>query len=156
MDMMEAPAHWQRPTPRAASLAEAAQPLLLVAEERPVLTPMIAELCAFLRVRTEHVAPAALGAALERLAPVGVLCHAPRTDRTMATMLRAVIAADPGLPVLMVTEHDTSRTMRLALAPEIVRLEQLVWLDRLPDLRRMVDFLFLAERRAGKGGLMPI
>ena len=52
---------------------------------------------------------------------------------------------------MVVTEQDGSRQARLAVAAEIIRLEHLVWLERLPDLRRMVDFLFLAERRAGPG-----
>ena len=56
---------------------------------------------------------------------------------------------------MVVTEQDPSREARLAVAPEIIRLDRLVWLEQVPDLRRMVDFLFLAERRAGKGGLMP-
>jgi len=156
--MSDTIAEWQSPSRRASApmLAEMAQPLLLVAEEAAVLTPMVADLCAFLRVRAEHVAPSALGAALHHEAPVGVLCHAPQTNRAIAQVLRAVIAADPSLPVLVVTEHDASREARLAVAPEIIRLDHLVWLDELPDLRRMVDFLFLAERRGGRGGLIPV
>ena len=149
---------WQSPSRRASApaLASDAQPLLLVAEEAAVLTPMVAELCAFLRVRAEQVAPSMLGSALRQYAPVGVLCHAARTDRAVAQVLRAVIAIDPGLPVMVVTDQDPSREARLAVAPEIIRLDRLVWLEQVPDLRRMVDFLFLAERRAGKGGLMPV
>lgn len=148
---------WQSPSRRAAAppLARDAQPLVLVAEEEAVLTPMVADLCAFLRVRAEHVAPAMLGSALRLHSPVGVLCYAQRTDRAVAQVLRAIIAADPSLPVMVVTELDPSREARLAVAPEIIRLDHLVWLEHLPDLRRMVDFLFLAERRAGRGGLMP-
>jgi hypothetical protein len=130
-----------------------AQPLVLVAEDAPVLTPLVADLCSFLRVRVEHVPPAGLEAALERH-PVGVLCHAPVTGASVAQVLRAVVANDPGLPVLVVTERDASREARLAVAAEIIRLDHLVWLDRLPDLRRMVEFLFLAERRTGKAALM--
>lgn len=148
---------WQSPSRRASApvLAEAAQPLVLVAEEDGVLTPMVADLCGFLRVRAEHVPPPVLGNALRLRAPVGVLCHAPRTDRLVAEVLRAIIAFDPGLPMMVVTELDPSREARLAVAAEIIRLDHLVWLEALPDLRRMVDFLFLAERRAGRGGLMP-
>lgn len=150
-------AEWQSPSRRASApaLTIDAQPLVLVAEEVAVLTPMVADLCAFLRVRAEQVAPSMLGGALQLRAPVGVLCYAARTDRAVAQVLRAVIAIDPGLPVMVVTEQDPSREARLAVAPEIIRLDRLVWLERVPDLRRMVDFLFLAERRAGKGGLMP-
>ena len=149
---------WQSPSRRASApaLAEDAQPLVLVAEETAVLTPMVAELCAFLRVRAEQVAPSMLGNALRLRMPVGVLCHAARTDRAVAQVLRAVIGADPGLPVMVVTEQDPSRAARLAVAPEIIRLDHLIWLEHLPDLRRMVDFLSLAERRAGRGGLMPV
>ena len=150
-------AEWQSPSRRALAptLAADAQPLVLVAEDAAVLTPMVADLCAFLRVRAEHVAPALLGESLRLRAPVGVLCHAPHTGRAVALVLRAVIGIDPGLPVMVVTDHDPSREARLAVAPEIIGLQRLVWLEQLPDLRRMVDFLFLAERRAGKGGLMP-
>ena len=86
-------ADWQSPSRRASApaLASDAQPLLLVAEEAAVLTPMVAELCAFLRVRAEQVAPALLGSALRAYSPVGVLCHAPRTDRAVAQVLRAII-----------------------------------------------------------------
>jgi len=125
-----------------------------VAEEAPALTPLVADLCSFLRVRVDHVAPAGLEAALERN-PVGVLCHAPETGILVAQVLRAVVANDPGLPVLVVTERDASREARLAVAAEIIRLDRLVWLDHLPDLRRMVEFLFLAERRSGRAALMP-
>ncbi len=144
-------AAWQSPTrqARAPSYAPAAQPLVLVAEEQAVLTPMVEELCGFLRVRAQHVAPAGLAEALRVHGPVGLLCHAERTGPVLADALRAVVAADPGLPVMVVTEQDASRQARLAVAAEIIRLEHLVWLERLPDLRRMVDFLFLAERRAG-------
>ena len=149
---------WQSPSRRASApaLASDAQPLLLVAEEAAVLTPMVAELCAFLRVRAEQVAPSMLGSALRQYAPVGVLCHAARTDRAVAQVLRAVITIDPGLPVMVVTDQDPSREARLAVAPEIIRLDRLVWLEQVPDLRRMVDFLFLAERRAGRGRLVPV
>ena len=151
-------AEWQSPSRRASApaLAEDAQPLLLVAEDAAVLTPMVADLCAFLRVRAEHVAPALLGDALRLRSPVGVLCHAPHTGRAVALVLRAVIGIDPGLPVMVVTDQDPSREARLAVAPEIIRLQRLVWLEQLPDLRRMVDFLFMAERRADKGGLVPV
>ena len=151
-------AEWQSPSRRATGpmLTALAQPLVLVAEEVAVLTPIIADLCAFLRVRAEHVAPSALGAALRHQEPVGVLCHAPRTNGAVAEVLRAVIAADPSLPVLVVTEHDASRAARLAVAHEIIGLDHLVWLDELPDLRRMVDFLFLAERRAYRGGMVRV
>lgn len=149
---------WQSPSRRASApeLTIDAQPLLLVAEEAAVLTPMVAELCAFLRVRVEQVAPSMLGGALLLHSPVGVLCHAARTGRAVAQVLRAVIAIDPGLPVMVVTDQDPSREARLAVAPEIIRLDRLVWLEQVPDLRRMVDFLFLAERRAGRGGLVPV
>ncbi|MCC6718711.1 MAG: hypothetical protein IT555_12570 [Acetobacteraceae bacterium] len=148
---------WRSPARRAGApaLADTAQPLLMVAEEEAVLTPLVADLCAFLRVRVEHVAPAALAGALARQ-PVGVLCHAPVTGRAVSQVLRAVVATDAGLPVLVVTDHEASRAARLAVAHDIVQLEHLVWLDRLPDLRGMIDFLFLAERRAGRGGLMPL
>ena len=149
---------WQSPTRRAPEreLGEGAQPLVLVAEESAVLAPMVAGLCGFLRVRSEAVVPADLSLALRERAPVGVLCHAPRTNACVMQVLRAVVAADPALPVMVVTEHDASREARLMVAPEIIRLEQLVWLERLPSLRQMVEFLFLAERRAGRGGLMPV
>ena len=144
---------WRSPArqARAPDYAAAAQPLVLVAEEARVLTPMVEELCGFLRVRARHVAPASLAQALATQQAVGVLCHAERTGPVLAGALRAVVAADPGLPVMVVTEHDASRQARLAVAAEILRLDHLVWLERLPDLRRMVDFLFLAERRAGRG-----
>ena len=155
--MRDTIAEWQSPARRTSAplLDELAQPLLLVAEETAVLTPMIAELCSFLRVRVQRVAPSALAGVLHHRAPVGVLCHAHRTDRAVAQVLRAVIASDPALPVLVVTEHDASRAARLAVAPEIVSLNHLVWLDALPDLRRMVDFLFQAERRTSRSALMP-
>jgi len=153
-----ADAQWQSPARRAAaaaSFAEEAHPLLLVAEEAPVLAPMVQDLCAFLRVRAETVAPDELGAALRSRHAVGVMCHAPRTGPAVATVLRAMVAADAGMPVMVVTEHDPTREARLVVAAEIIRLDRLVWLDHLPDLRRLVDFLFLAERRAAKGVLMP-
>lgn len=150
-------AAWQSPTrqARVPSYAPAAQPLVLVAEEQAVLTPMVEELCGFLRVRAQRVAPADLVEALRVHGPVGLLCHAERTGPVLAGALRAVVAADPGLPVMVVTERDASRQARLAVAAEIIRLENLVWLERLPDLRRMVDFLFLAERRVGPARLAP-
>jgi len=128
---------WLSPTrqPRPAEVAERAQPLVLVAEAEPVLTPMVAELCGFLRVRALVVAPERLEEAMRAQGPVGVLCHAERTNPRLATALRAVVAADPGMPVMVVTEHDASREARLAAAAEIIRLDRLVWLERLPDLR---------------------
>ncbi len=146
-------AAWQSPArqPRVPSYTAAAQPLVLVAEEAAVLTPMVEELCGFLRVRARRVAPGALAEALRSQEAVGVLCHAEQTGPVLAEALRAVVAADPGLPVMVVTEQDASRQARLAVAAEILRLDHLVWLERLPDLRRMVDFLFLAERRASRG-----
>lgn len=150
-------AAWRSPTRQTRALAYAAeaQPLVLVAEEAAVLTPMVEELCGFLRVRAQHVAPGGLAEALRSHDPVGVLCHAERTGPALAEALKAVVATDPGLPVMVVTEQDTSRQARLAVAAEILRLDQLVWLERLPDLRRMVDFLFLAERRAGRARSVP-
>lgn len=155
MDAIDA--MWRSPArqPRVPAYAAAAQPLVLVAEEAAVLTPMVEELCGFLRVRAQHVAPGALAEALRAQGPVGVLCHAERTGPALAEALKAVVAIDPGLPVMVVTERDTSRQARLAVAAEILRLDQLVWLERLPDLRRMVDFLFLAERRAGRERAVP-
>ena len=160
-------AAWQSPArqPRVPSYTAAAQPLVLVAEEAAVLTPMVEELCGFLRVRARRVAPGALAEALRSQEAVGVLCHAEQTGPVLAEALRApmveelcgflrvraVVAADPGLPVMVVTEQDASRQARLAVAAEILRLDHLMWLERLPDLRRMVDFLFLAERRASRG-----
>lgn len=146
-------AQWRSPSRRgaAAVFAQEAQPLLLVAEESPVLAPMMQELGGFLRARAEAVAPAGLDAALRLHRPVGVLCHAPRTGPAVGAVLRAVVAEDPGLPVMVVTEHDPGREARLAVAAEIIRLDRLVWLEQLPDLRRLVDFLFLAERRAHQG-----
>ncbi len=145
-------AAWRSPArqARAPAYASEAQPLVLVAEESAVLTPMVDELCGFLRVRALQVAPAGLAVALRAHGPVGVLCHAERTNRALAEALRAVVAVDPGMPVMVVTEQDASRQARLAVAAEIIRLDHLVWLERLPDLRRMVDFLFLAERRGGR------
>jgi len=150
-------AAWQSPSrqARAPTYTAAAQPLVLVAEEAGVLTPMVEELCGFLRVRAQRVAPGALAEALRERGPVGVLCHAERTGPELATALRAVVAVDPGLPVMVVTEQDASRQARLAVAAEILRLDHLVWLEQLPDLRRMVDFLFLAERRAGREKALP-
>ncbi len=152
-----ADAEWQSPARRAAAaaFAEGSHPLLLVAEETPVLAPMVQDLCAFLRVRAETVAPDELAEALRRRHAVGVMCHAPRTGPSVATVLRAMVANDAGMPVMVVTEHDTTREARLVVAPEIIRLDRLVWLEHLPDLRRLVDFLFLAERRAAKGALLP-
>jgi hypothetical protein len=148
---------WWNPARKApmASIAAEAQPLVLVAEEVPVLTPMVEELCAFLRVRALRVPPGALAENLRDHPPVGVLCHSDRTDPALAEALRAVVAFDAGLPVMVVTEHDSSREARLAVAAEIIRLDRLIWLDRLPDLRRMVDFLFLAERRAARSVAAP-
>lgn len=145
-------AAWQSPArlARAPEIAEQALPLVLVAEPVPVLLPMVEDLCGFLRVRAEHVAPAALAGALRARVAVGLLCHAERTDAALAETLRAVVAADPALPVMVVTEHDPTREARLAVAAEIIRLDHLVWLEHLPELRRMVDFVFLAERRARK------
>ncbi len=153
-----ADAEWLSPARRAAAaaFAEASHPLLLVAEERPVLTPMVQDLCAFLRVRAETVAPGDLAQALRRRHAVGVICHAPRTGPAVTTVLRTVVANDAGMPVMVVTEHDTTREARLVVAAEIIRLDRLVWLERLPDLRRLVDFLFLAERRTAKGVLVPV
>lgn len=146
-------AAWQSPIrqARAPTYVAAAQPLVLVAEEAAVLTPMVEELCGFLRVRAQRVAPAGLAEALRGLGPVGLLCHAERTGPVLAKALRAVVAADPELPVMVVTEQDATRQARLAVAAEIIRLEHLVWLERLPNVRRMVEFLFLAERRAVPG-----
>lgn len=144
---------------QSATLAEEARPLVLVAEEVPVLMPMVEDLCGFLRVRAMRVVPGALADALREHRPVGVLCHAERTDGAVVAALRAVVAIDPGIPVMVVTERDPSREARLAVAAEILRLEHLLWLEHLPTLRRMVDFLFLAERRVRKGApafpLMP-
>lgn len=146
---------WRNPSRQARppAIAAQAQPLVLVAEELPVLTPMVEELCGFLRVRALRVAPQDLAQSLRDHPAVGVLCHAERTNPALAEALRAVVASDPGMPVMVVTEQDVSREARLAVAAEIIRLDRLVWLERLPDLRRMVDFLFLAERRGAKGGV---
>ena len=117
-------AAWQSPTrqARAPTYAAAAQPLVLVAEEAAVLTPMVEDLCGFLRVRAQRVAPAGVAEALRVHGPVGLLCYAERTGPVLADALRAVAAADPGLPVMVVTEQDGSRQARLAVAAEIIRL----------------------------------
>ncbi len=149
-------AQWLAAAPPSAA-ADSSAPLVLVVEEAPVLAPRVGELCDFLRVQMEVAGTkAALETVLRDVAPVAVLCHAPRTGHTVARTLGAVAGFDPGLPVMVVTEQDASRQSRLAVAADLVRLDGLVWLDHMPDARALVSFLFTAERRAGRGQMMPV
>lgn len=153
------PTEWLRPSERGVDqeIDIDLHPLVLVVEDSLTLTPRVGKLCNFLRVRVERVeADALLEFTIRERRPVGVLCYAHRTDQSIGLTLRAVVNADPALPILVVTDKDTARQARLNVAGDIVRLDNLLWLDHLPGARMLVEFLFMAERRAGRGGLMPI
>lgn len=153
------PAEWLRPCQRGGEpeIDIELHPLVLVVEDVPTLAPRVAELCDFLRVRVERVqADAKLEHTIRERRPVGVLCYAHRTDQAIGLTLRALANADRALPILMVTDQDTARQARARVAEDLVRLDNLVWLDHLPSARMLVEFLFMAERRAGRGGLIPI
>lgn len=153
------PTEWLRPSARdpGQTLDTELQPLVLVIEDSPTLTLRVTELCGFLRVRVERVeADGLLGFTLRERRPVGVLCYAHRTDQSISLALRAVADTDPSLPILVVTDKDNTRQARLDVAADMIRLDNLLWLDHLPGIRMLVEFLFMAERRAGRGGLLPI
>ena len=159
MSQYVTPVEWLRPSERGMELDSQTdlQPVVLVVEDSPALAPRVAELCDFLRVKVEPVeADALLEATIRERQPVAVLCYAHRTDHSVGMALHAVVEHDPGLPIMVVTDKDSARGARLELAGDIVRLDNLLWLDHVPGIRMMVEFLFLAERRAGRGSLMPI
>lgn len=159
MNDFATPTEWLRPSERMPEPERDPDlhPLVLVVEDAPTLTPRVTELCDFLRVRVERVeADGALAATIRARDPVGVLCYARRTDHSIGLALRAVVATDPALPILVVTDKDTARQARLDVAADMVRLDNLLWLDHLPGLRMLVEFLFMAERRAGRGHMMPV
>jgi len=153
------PAEWLAPSQRPGEVEfdDAVRPLVLVVEDEPALAPRMQALCDFLRVQVERVeADGLLEFLLRDRAPVAVLCHSRCTDESIGLTLRAVVNVDPSLPILVVTDRDHSRQARLEVAGDMVRLDNLVWLDHLPGMRMMVEFLFMAERRAGRGQMMPI
>ncbi len=136
-----------------------AAPLVLVVEPSvdpsvPTLAGALQELCGFLRVRLAHVAvPEALPEALALHRPIGVLACAGANDQDIVSVVNCVAAFDPSLPVLLITQPTATAE---AVEPAPRHMPNLYWTPAMPPIRDVVDFLFLAERQAGQGGLMPI
>lgn len=150
-------AGWQ---PSPARVAEAREwPAILVVEPEPVLSPALAELLDALRLRLVRVAdPAALAEALGRETPLGVLAHMPRGDGGGAApdvhrALDEVARADPGLPVMVVSDPPATAVRNAGDLGERP-LVNLIWLPRPPALRMVIEFLCMAERRRDVPGLM--
>lgn len=142
-----------------ARIAESREwPAILVVEAEPVLAPTLAELLDALRLRLVRVADAtALAEALRSEAPLGVLAHMPRGHGGAAPevhrALDEVARADPGLPVMVVTDPPATAVRNAGDLGERP-LVNLVWLPRPPALRMVIEFLCMAERRRGVPGLM--
>jgi hypothetical protein len=124
-----------------------AVPTVLVVEHGETLGATVGALCAGLCLRLERVRTVrALSAMLRRLRPIAVLCHAGVADEHVTRTLRA--AADADLPLLLVIERDPIGPFRQALAADLARLSDVIWLDRPPTARALVAFLTQAERRS--------
>jgi hypothetical protein len=144
-------------TPVPSAATSPGVPLVLVLEERPGLSATVAELCSFLRIRMESVSTGeALREALEVHRPIGVLAQAGACDLRLAMALEIVARHDPSLPVLLLTGEEEKRAAGLDETSAPRPLSNLYWLPSRPGIRTLVEFLFMAERRGGVGGLMPI
>jgi hypothetical protein len=130
---------------------QAGLPLVLVVEPVPGLSMVLEELCEFLRIRVAVVSEIAdLGEALASQ-PIAVLVRAPAgaIDPRMGRALHAVARHDATMPVMLVTDAS-------GVSDPSVGLTNLHWMAGPPSLKPLVEFLFLAERRGGVAGLMPL
>jgi hypothetical protein len=133
------------------------RPVLLVIENAPDLAPAIDEVCGFLGVRTEGVSdPLAIGEALHRLRPIGVLAATAEIDCAVYDLMMAVAGFEVDLPVLIVTDDRASLRGAVKGAQRLWQLGGLIHLTRLLDTSDLVEFLFRAARRSGVGRLMPV
>ncbi len=144
--------------PRLNPVPSAAVPLVLVVEGTPGLSSTIAELCDFLRVRVEVLPDADRLPQWLELQPITVLVHAEpgRAADQVAQALETVARHDAGMPVLLVTDSRAASGGPPGETPAPQKLTNLHWMTSSPGIKPLVEFLFMAERRCGIPGLMPV
>lgn len=145
----------------AASAAERDHwPAILVAEAEPLLANTLAELLEALHLRLVQArSGAALEASLHADRPLGVLIHLPRAaaqaGHDLSDALDRLARTAPSIPVMAITDPPAD-AVRAAGDLGAHPLVNLVWLPRPPALRMVIEFLFMAERHHGRGGLIPV
>lgn len=136
----------------------AAVPLVLVVEGTPDLLATIAELCEFLRIRVEALPDAGRLPQWLELRPIAVLVDAEpgRAAAQVAQALETVARHDAGMPVLLFTDGRAAAGGAPDDAATPRGLTNLHRMNSNPGVKPLVEFLFMAERRHGIPGLMPV
>lgn len=124
---------------------------LLVVESTPRLAPAIDEACGFLGVRTEGVGEAlAIGEALERLQPIGVLAVATEIDCAVYDLMMAVAGFESELPMLLVTDGRGSVRGAVNGAQRLWQLGGLIHLNRRLETTTLSSSCFVPRAGAAR------
>jgi hypothetical protein len=132
-------------------------PVLIVIESAPTLSRAIAETCDFLRITVLPVdEPRHLIDLLGSIRPIAVLLEADGADYNVYDLMMVVAGYDPGLPVMLVVHEADRQHGAIEAAARLWQLDDVVTQPRRPGILALIDFLFHAGRRYGRGRFMPL
>jgi hypothetical protein len=113
-------------------------------------------ICEFLDVAVVRVPGTGdLAKALERHAPMAVICALDGVGQDGCHVMKTVACHDTTLPILIVIGEDTAIAGAADAVQELWKLTDVTKTETLPGIAGLVDFLFQVGRKGGCMRLMP-
>ncbi|MCX7381501.1 MAG: hypothetical protein NT133_08825 [Alphaproteobacteria bacterium] len=132
-------------------------PVLIVIETGFTLSATIMEVCDFLQITVHSTQdPRDIPALLAEASPLAVIHEAADVNFTVYDMLMVVASHDTGLPVMVVLPESPQNRSALEAARQLWQIDELTHATTRPGIRTLIDFLFNAGRRLGRGRFMPV
>jgi CheY-like chemotaxis protein len=132
-------------------------PLLLIVEDDDATAAALQPICDFLSIAVERVpSEHDLASALRDYRPMGVVAHLDCHGQDGCHVMMTVAQHDRSLPVLLLTGDDPALAGAADAVEELWRLEAVVKFPRLPNMGKIVDFIFRAGRKGRCLRLVPV
>lgn len=132
-------------------------PVLIVVESGFTLSASIMEVCDFLQISVQSTPdPREIPALMGQDHPLAILHEASDVDCTLYDMLMVVASHDTHLPVMVVLPDSPQNRSALEAARRLWQINDLTHTPNRPGIRTLIDFLFNAGRRIGRGRFMPV
>lgn len=132
------------------------KPVVVVVTDTPRIAAVLDNICDFLGFGIELL-PTAMNLApvLERCAPMAIVTELDGHGQDGCHVMMQVAEHDPGLPILLLTGRDASLAGAADAVEELWHLTAVTKSPELPEIGRLVSFLFNAGRRGGCVRMMP-
>ena len=132
------------------------QAMVMVVSDNPVVASVLDKVCDFLGFGIELLSTDMnVPAFLERHQPMAVIAELDGTGQDGCHVLMQVADYDPGLPVLMLTGDEPGLAGAIDAIEEVWNLTGVVQSRVLPEIGKLVEFLFRAGRRGDCIRMMP-